>query len=706
MIYTKISQAVTIVAFSKRLGATVATTVTQLAGVGPALAEKLAKIGIESTHDLLCHFPRKYQDRTRVYPMAYLKADDYATVEGEISSITWANFSRRTTVIKIVDGTGWLNLRFFKMFPAQAKGLVEGGRIRAFGEVKFGPNGREMVHPEWHLIKEEGPAMVEESLTPIYSVTEGLAQPRLRSLIAKALSRAEKMPDFLQGVVDDAFSWEAALRLIHTPTPDVSLSLLEEGRHPIQKRIILEELTAHQLAFWRMRAKRQKEKAPVLSANQDYQGLVRRVKEALPFALTGAQERVIAEILTDIKKPLPMNRLVQGDVGSGKTMVAVFSSLAAVASGFQSVVMAPTEILAEQHFQAFKAILEPLGIHVVWLAGKLKSSERKKALAAIQSEEAKVVIGTHAVFQEGVQYPQLGLVVVDEQHRFGVEQRLSLIEKGNGHSPHQLVMTATPIPRTLAQVAYADLDFSVIDELPPGRKQIQTVAISTDRKDEIIARIQHVAESGRQIYWVCTLIEESEVVKSQGAENAFRYLVESLPDLNIALVHGRMKSQEKEAIMRAFKSGEYHVLVATTVIEVGVDVANATLMVIENAERLGLFQLHQLRGRVGRGALESYCVLLYDKPLTENGKRRLETLRNISDGFKIAEIDLKMRGPGEILGKKQTGLVQYKLVDFFRDKELIQDAKKLAKKILSEKPLVVEPLLKRWLKEYERYIKV
>ncbi|MDL4863204.1 ATP-dependent DNA helicase RecG [Halomonas elongata] len=678
--------------------------VTNLKGVGEALALKLARLRIESVADLLFHLPLRYQDRTRVTPIATLRAGGEAVVEGEVAAAEVVRGRRRSLLVRLRDGSGILSLRFFHFSPAQQQQFRAGIRVRAFGEARAGATGLEIYHPEYRLLN-DATAPVEDHLTPIYPTTEGLHQTRLRALIGQALARLEAAPDELPEWLPDALrqrfelpALHECLWTLHRPPPDTDPEALAEGQHPASRRLALEELLAHQLSLREVRLRIQRDGAPPLP---DGRGLQARFLTQLPFSLTGAQRRVLDEVRADLAGEMPMLRLVQGDVGSGKTVVAAMAALSAIAGGCQAAIMAPTEILAEQHYRAFRAWFEPLGIDVAWLAGKLKGKARLDTKAAIHDGRAQMVVGTHALFQGDVHFQRLGLAIVDEQHRFGVHQRLALREKGEagGFTPHQLVMTATPIPRTLAMSAYADLDVSVIDELPPGRTPVKTAVVPDERRPEVVERIRHACAEGRQAYWVCTLIEESEALQCQAAEATRDELVEALPGLNIGLVHGRMKASEKAEVMEAFKEGELDLLVATTVIEVGVDVPNASLMIIENPERLGLSQLHQLRGRVGRGSTESYCLLLYHPPLSDTSRQRLTVMRETTDGFRIAERDLEIRGPGEVLGTRQTGLAQMKIADLERDADLLPHVSPLAEALLATHPEASQPLIRRWLGE-------
>ncbi len=677
--------------------------VTSLRGVGPRMAEKLAEAGIERVEDLLFHLPLRYQDRTRITPLGAVQPGADLVVEGEVRVADIAFGRRRSLLCRIQDNTGTLSLRFFHFSAAQKNNLQPGQRLRCFGEVRRGASGLEMYHPEYRLVDDSQPTPVEEALTPIYPGTAGVSQTSWRKLCAQAVALvARSAPaDLLPGAQGYGLSLVDALTYLHAPPPNAPQELIRDGRHPAQLRLALEELVAHNLSLEKLRRQQQARGAPVLA---DGQLALNEFIDALPFTLTSAQQRVVDEILEDLGKSVPMLRLVQGDVGSGKTVVAACAARRAMACGYQVAIMAPTEILAEQHRASFAGWFEAAGISPCLLTGRIKGKARKSAVEAIASGDAQLVIGTHALFQDDVAFSRLGLVVVDEQHRFGVHQRLRLTEKGQ--QPHQLVMTATPIPRTLSMVAYADLDCSVIDELPPGRQPVQTVLIGDGRRDQVIDRVRAACEGGRQAYWVCTLIEESDALEAQAAEATCQDLQTRLPDLRIGLVHGRLKPSEKEAVMQAFKAGDIDLLVATTVIEVGVDVANASLMIIENPERLGLAQLHQLRGRVGRGSDASHCVLLFKAPLSRQGQARLTSLRESNDGFYIAERDLELRGPGEVLGTRQTGLMDFRVADIQVHGDLLDRVRELAREIADQRPAQVEPLIRRWLGNAERFASV
>ena len=668
--------------------------ITELKGVGPKMAERLLKLGILTVQDMLFHLPLRYEDRTRLYAISELSLHSHVSVEAtiETSQITFGK--RRMLVCQINDGTGRLTLRFFNFTAAQKNAFSAGKIIRCFGEIRRGRVGFEMSHPEYSISDTSNEQPVATTLTPVYSTTEGLKQLSIRALSEQAIdllhkySVEELLPSQWQL---SSMALSDALLLLHRPPNDVDVTALEQGTHPAQQRLVFEELLAQNLSLLKVREQGQQVKAVALNPVNTLES---QFLEQLPFAPTNAQSRVVAEIKGDMQHAYPMMRLVQGDVGSGKTLVAALSALTAIAQGFQVALMAPTEILSEQHGVNFTTWFNQLGITVAWLGGKTKGKERVATLEKIASGEAQMIVGTHALFQDEVKFNNLVLIVIDEQHRFGVHQRLSLREKGKFGDcyPHQLVMTATPIPRTLAMTAYADLETSVIDELPPGRTPITTVALPDTRRDDIIARVKLACnEQGRQVYWVCTLIDESEVLQCQAAEDSALQLKEALPELNVGLVHGRMKSAEKQAIMSEFKAGNIHVLVATTVIEVGVDVPNASLIIIENPERLGLAQLHQLRGRVGRGATASHCVLLYHAPLSHTAQKRLGVLRDSNDGFVIAERDLEIRGPGEVLGTKQTGLAEFKIADLPRDKHILNQVRPIAQQMLKQHPQACRP---------------
>jgi len=680
--------------------------VASLRGVGPALADKLTKLGVTQVQDLLFVLPSRYEDRTQVSAIGSVRHGMRVVVEGEIQLTEVVYRRRRQLLCRVADRTGSLTLRFFYFSAAQQANLARGTRIRCFGEVRRGPLGLEIVHPEYRRIGAEA-APLEEVLTPIYPTTEGVPQARLRYLIDLALREAETsgvrdwIPSELLSKLDLPPLAEA-LSMMHRPPRDVHLAELTSGRHPAQRRLAFEELLAHQLS---LRLLRQSIKADPAEPLRDAAGTEKRLLTSLPFSLTGAQARALADVDRDLAADRPMVRLVQGDVGCGKTVVAAAAAARAVGSGLQAALMAPTELLAEQHAKNFERWFAPLGIDVALVTGSLPARTRRSALECVASGEIKLVVGTHALFQESMEFQRLGLVIVDEQHRFGVHQRLSLRDKGTrgGRMPHQLIMTATPIPRTLAMTAYADLDVSVIDELPPGRTPIRTTVFPQTRRAEVVERVHAQIKLGRQAYWVCPMIEESEELRYQAAEESAASLAEALPDVQVGLVHGRMPPREKERGMYAFKEGKIGLLVATTVIEVGVDVPNATLMVIENAERMGLAQLHQLRGRVGRGAHESDCVLLYGDTLSEVARARLKAIRETNDGFEIARRDLELRGPGELLGTRQTGLADMRIADLMRDSDLLPSVQSAAESLLKQDLAAVEALTHRWVGTGARY---
>lgn len=683
-----------------------AVSVTALKGVGAALAEKLAKVGLENLQDVLFHLPLRYQDRTRIVPIGALRPGQDAVVEGIVAGADVVMGRRRSLLVRLQDGSGTLSLRFYHFSQAQKEGLKRGTQVRCYGEVRPGSSGLEIYHPEYRALSGSEPIAVEQTLTPIYPTTEGLTQQRLRSLSEQALARLgpHSLPDWLPRELARDYQLsplDQAIRYLHRPPADADLEELAEGRHWAQHRLAFEELLTHQLSLQRLRENLRAQQAPRLPiAKQLPQQFLRN----LGFPPTGAQTRVGAEIAYDLSQDEPMLRLIQGDVGAGKTVVAAFAALQALEAGYQVALMAPTEILAEQHFLNFSKWLAPLGLDVAWLAGKLKGKARAAALQQI-ADGTPMVVGTHALFQDEVQFKRLALVIIDEQHRFGVQQRLALRQKGVGGRlcPHQLIMTATPIPRTLAMSAYADLDTSILDELPPGRTPVNTVLVADSRRLEVIERVRSACHEGRQAYWVCTLIEESEELTCQAAETTFEDLSAALGGLHVGLIHGRMKPAEKAAVMDRFKQGQLQLLVATTVIEVGVDVPNASLMIIENPERLGLAQLHQLRGRVGRGSAASHCVLLYHPPLSQLGRQRLGIMRETCDGFVIAEKDLELRGPGEMLGIRQTGLLQFKVADLMRDADLLPAVRDAAQALLAHWPQHVSPLLERWLRHGQQY---
>ncbi len=679
-----------------------------LAGVGPAVAAKLAARGLSSLQDLWLHLPLRYEDRTALTRIQDLRNGVPAQVEVRVVAVDRGMRFRPTLKVAVEDeGQGTLVLRFFHFRQQQVAQFSVGTRLRCFGTPKPGQLGLEIVHPSYQVLGRTDDPALGDSLDPVYPTVEGIGPATLRRLIGQALDRLPEEsslellpPGWLDGLALP--SLRSALLTVHRPPPDANLAALAAGTHPAQRRLALEELLAHHLSLRRQRIALQAHHAPPLAGPGK---LAKALLKQLPFALTAAQKRVFTQIREDLAQPRPMLRLVQGDVGSGKTVVAALAAMLAVEQGKQVALAAPTELLAEQHLTNLRGWLEPLGVQVAWLAGKVTGKARAKVLEQVANGQAQVVVGTHALMQESVVFHDLALAIVDEQHRFGVHQRLALRDKGpGGHSvPHQLVMTATPIPRTLAMSEYADLDVSAIDELPPGRTPVQTVALNNDRRPELIERIALACREGRQVYWVCTLIEENDELDATPAQATFESLQALLPGVRVGLVHGRLKASEKLATMVAFKAGQIDLLVATTVIEVGVDVPNASLMVIENAERLGLAQLHQLRGRVGRGSAVSRCVLLYQARLSAMARERLETMRQTNDGFVIAEKDLELRGPGELLGTRQTGLAGFRMADLARDADLLPGVHALAERLLADAPAVADRVVERWIGSAVRY---
>jgi ATP-dependent DNA helicase RecG len=681
---------------------------TSLKGVGAKVAEKLQAMGLHAVQDLLFHLPYRYQDRTRIAQLGGLVPGQSVAVDVRVRAADVVFGKRRALLVRATDGTGLISLRFFHFNQTQKNQLAMGQRLLCFGEIRPGPTGLEMVHPEYRVLQPDTPYTPEQTLTPWYPTAEGVQQLRIRDLVGQVLPLLAHLEDWIPerylqhaGLPD----LKTALYTLHKPAPDADTEQLLSGTHPAQQRLALEELLAHHLRLRQTRSAQTQWRAPPMQADSV---LTAQALGQLPFSLTGAQSRVLSEIRQDMAQSYPLSRLVQGDVGSGKTVVAMLAGLQAVASGHQFALMAPTEILAEQHAATLRAWLTPLGIQLVCLTGKLTKKVRDSQLAQIASGQAQVIVGTHALFQPQVVFASLAFIVIDEQHRFGVDQRLALRAKSEakGWVPHQLVMTATPIPRTLAQSLYADMDYSVIDELPPGRQDIITRVMSHQRRQDLIDRVSDACGQGRQVYWVCTLIEESEELQCQDAEETAQSLRVSLPNARIGLIHGRMKPNEKSEVMAAFKAHALDVLVATTVIEVGVDVPNATVMIIENPERLGLSQLHQLRGRVGRGAQQSFCLMLYGEKVSAIAKQRLSVLRETQDGFVIAEQDLQLRGPGELLGTRQTGLQQFRMADLQRDMGLLPEVQRLAALLLAEHPERVPLLIARWLSQGEKYASV
>ncbi len=674
---------------------------TKLKGVGAAVAEKLATLGMHNVQDVLFHLPFRYQDRTQLAKIGTLRPGSEAVVSVEVVMADVVFRKRRSLLVRVNDGTGSLMLRFFHFTQQQVKQFTPGTRLQCFGEVRRGPSMLEMVHPEYRL-QTQG-VTLQKTLTPFYPATEGVQQPTLRKLSDQALDFLEKhsLTDWLPPELLQDFQLPdlvSALRMVHRPTPGADVNALMSGMHPAHRRLALEELIAHRLGLRLLRVQAQRNLAPKIPANSE---LAIKLQNSLSFTLTGAQQRVLDEVLSNMELGEPMLRLVQGDVGSGKTIVAALAAANAVSAGYQVAFMAPTEILAEQHLLNFSDWFEPLGVPVGWLSGKLRVAQRRSAIEAVAMGQQRIIVGTHALFQNDVEFENLGLAIIDEQHRFGVHQRMALRNKGASESslPHQLIMTATPIPRTLAMTAYADLDCSIIDELPPGRKPVNTIAMPAARRGDVVAGVAKAIAENRQVYWVCTLIEESESLQAEAAEDTVAMLSELLPGSRVGLVHGRLKPLDKDVIMQQFKSQELDLLVATTVIEVGVDVPNASLMVIENAERLGLSQLHQLRGRVGRGSAQSTCILLYQPPLSQNAKERISIMRKTNDGFVVAQKDLDLRGAGEVLGTRQTGLAEFRIAELGRDSDMLDAVSDISDHLLAYSPKSVKGLIRRWIGE-------
>ncbi len=686
--------------------ADVAPDLTTLPGIGPAMADKLGRLGLRTVRDLLFLLPNRYEDRTRIHPIVSLEHGRRVQIEGVIDRARVIMGRRRSLLCVLRDPTAEITLRFFYFTRQQQLGLRPGTRLLCYGEARQGPRGLEIVHPEYRRLGESEPAPVQDRLTPVYPTTEGVTQPRLRKLTGYALKNAmDDLPDLipqrhllrlrLPGLLE-------ALRTVHRPPRGIPLETLLSGQHPARKRLALEEILAWHLGLRRVRETGQRRNAVALNPEGE---LRRKFLAKLPFDLTRGQQQAIAQIDADLSGDSPMMRLLQGDVGCGKTVVIAAAVLAAVQSGRQAAVMAPTELLAEQHMRTLSDWLEPLGVRLAWLAGGMSRAERRVFEAQLAGGDAQVGVGTHALFQESVKYPELGLVVVDEQHRFGVHQRLRLVEKGQATAviPHQLVTTATPIPRSLAMTLYAGLDISAIHDMPPGRRPVNTVLVSQERRAKVIERVASACRAGRQAYWVCPLIDESEHIDSSAAEPTYKELSEALPGIRVGLLHGRAGARQRDQVMGEFASGKLSVLVATTVIEVGVDVPRASLMIVENAERMGLAQLHQLRGRVGRDGQESHCVLMYRPPLGEMARQRLNTMRNSNDGFEIAHKDLELRGAGEILGVRQTGSMQFRVADLVRDGALAEPAQRIADDMLQRNSAEVEQLIRRWVGEGGRY---
>ena len=689
-------------------------SVAKLSGVGAQTLSRLEKLGIRVIRDLIFHLPVRYEDRTRIHPIGRLVAGMTVLICGRVEFIDILPRARKSLICRISDETGFITLKFFHFSASQHNALKPGTLISCFAEVRHGFGGLEMIHPDYQVITNLDTEVTQTCLTPVYPLTEGLSQAILRKVVKQALSFWSDDPELLIDWIPSSTlkkyaypSLAEAIKTLHAPDNLVSISALQSGNVPALKRLAFEELLAHHLSLRINRDKIKAWQSPVFKTDSGKE-IVEQFLSSLPFKLTGAQQRVITEIEADCKLEHPMMRLIQGDVGSGKTIVSAYAALLALVAGYQVAVMAPTELLAEQHNRSFNAWFEGFQTKVVFLTGQLKGNARKAVLQDMADGSAGIVVGTHALFQESVNFHRLGLVIIDEQHRFGVHQRMALREKGQQGKirPHQLVMTATPIPRTLAMLQYSDLDISIIDELPPGRKPIVTSVIPAERRSAVIERISSWVAKKRQVYWVCTLIEESEVLQCEAAEKTAEFLTNALPKIRIALIHGRMKSKDKDVVMQAFKNHQIDLLVATTVIEVGVDVPNAGLMVIENPERLGLSQLHQLRGRVGRGDDDSYCLLLYQSPLSDTAKQRLGILRDSNDGFLIAEKDLELRGPGEVMGTRQTGVVRFKVADLARDADLLDNIQQTGEQIFIHSPQAIQPLCDRWLGGSSDYAEV
>jgi len=686
-----------------------------LTGIGAQTANRLQKLGLCTLQDLIFHLPLRYEDRTRVYPICSLKPGMSVLISGKVEFIDILPRGRKSLICRISDGTGFISLKFFHFSASQHNALKPGTSISCFAEVRYGFAGLEMVHPEYKVIANPDDCITETRLTPVYPLTEGLGQNVIRKAVRQALYLCRQEPELLTDWIPEPIlkqyhypSLADAIQTLHAPDESVSIEALQNGSVPALKRLAFEELLTHFLILRTTRNKTKAWQAPSFSVGAEGKTATDHFLRSLPFKLTGAQQRVIAEIEADCRLQHPMMRLVQGDVGSGKTVVSAYAALLALTAGYQVAVMAPTELLAEQHKRNFSIWFEGFQTQVVYLTGQLKGNARKAVLQALEDGTAGIIIGTHALFQDSVHFHRLGLIIIDEQHRFGVHQRLALREKGQQGNirPHQLVMTATPIPRTLAMLQYSDLDISIIDELPPGRKPIVTSVIPAERRADVIDRINGWVGKNRQVYWVCTLIEESEVLQCEAAEKTAETLTEALPNVRVALIHGRMKSAEKDAVMQDFKNHRIDLLVATTVIEVGVDVPNAGLMIIENPERLGLSQLHQLRGRVGRCSDDSYCLLMYQAPLSDTARHRLGVLRDSNDGFVIAEKDLELRGPGEVMGTRQTGQMHFKIADLARDSDLLDTVQQIGDSFFTHSPQAIQPLCDRWLGASTEYSEV
>lgn len=686
-------------------------SIRDLKGVGDQLSAKLAKLQIYTFQDLLFHLPNKYIDRTRIYPIATIRNDEPVVIEGWVEKVAVIPKPKRNLIVNIRDSSGQAQLRFFHFNTQQQQQFTIGKHIRCFGSARLSKSGIQFIHPEYVLFNEGQILPVEEYLTPIYPATEGVSQKLLKKLVTQVfnyLQPIETSLEILPLEIREELQFAPllqSLQQIHFPTPEIYTQVLNTGRHTAQRQLAFEELLAQHLSLRQKRSQQQKDKAYTVVATDE---LSQKLLESLPFTITNAQQKAYAIIRNDMAQNYPMLRLVQGDVGSGKTLVALLAALNAITNGLQVALMVPTEILAQQHYNNISKLLAPLNVSTCIMCASIGNKQKALHREEISAGKINLVIGTHALLQDEVQFQKLGLVIIDEQHKFGVAQRLALHKKGSfdGYKAHQLILTATPIPRTLAMTFYADLDYAVIDELPPGRKPITTLLVSDKRRQEVLEKVVKICASGQQVYWVCTLITESEVLDSNAAEDVFAQLQEQLPNLKIALIHARLPNEEKEQIMHYFAIGEINVLVATTVIEVGVDVPNASLMVIENPERLGLAQLHQLRGRVGRGALQSYCVLLYKAPLSQKAMQRLAFLKDSQDGFALAEFDLQLRGPGEVFGTRQSGLANLRIADLVRDKDLLPEVAKTAQTIIQHHSNVISPLLTRWVRTQIEYAEV
>ena len=673
--------------------------IISISGLGKKTSDRLNQLGIHTLEHLVFHLPKRYQDKTTITPLSEVSVNDEVLIECSIDQIEVVPSRQRQLLCYLSDDQNQrILLRFFHFSQYQKQALIRGETIQCFGEIKIGRQGLEMHHPEYRNISKNQTPLLESTLTPIYPLCSGISQNKMKQWVNQSLEvlKMSLLDDHFEKLTYNSMpSLKESLFLLHHPNKNENLNQIEAFKHISQQRLIIEELATHQLSLLKTKKAR---KSKITNKFQIKNTLQKTLLHSLDFDLTEAQSRCVREIYEDLSNTEPMLRLLQGDVGSGKTIVAIFTLIQAVENSFQTAVMAPTEILARQHLQNFTEYLDPLNIQIAYLSGSQNTQERREQLELIESGNAKVIIGTHALFQESVNFKNLALVVIDEQHKFGVHQRLSLSQKAK-QTPHQLVMTATPIPRSLTMSAYADLDTSVIDELPPGRQPVETVALSNSRRDELIGKIRKISDEGRQIYWVCTLIEESEALRAESAEKTYNYLASNLEDLKVVMIHGRLTKSEKEAIMKDFEHGKINLLVATTVIEVGVNVPNASLMIVENSERLGLAQLHQLRGRVGRGSEKSICILMYQSPLSDNAIQRLEVLRQSNDGFMIAQKDLELRGPGEILGTQQTGIASMKIANIVRDAYLLKEASYYSSKMLEASEENQNALINRWIDE-------